>query len=197
MSYYYEYYIGYKKDDKIYPWGPFTADGKIRPVICRSRSFASDLHDEFYPVDPAEISNELRTAFEYEDWKGNKVIDVKWLPVKDLPNGSCVKKGYFLIDDVKAYEKDTGWFDGFYDVLSPQVYAALLDKELKFGKNQPKKDCEGNEYTEHNASDYMFYAYLDYNCKEYEAFLLKEMVDSLWSSTLGSDGDWVILETEG
>lgn len=199
MSYYYEYYIGYKKDDKIYPWGPFTADGKIRSVICRPRSSASDLHTDFYSVKNEEISDELRAAFEHEDWKGNKVVDVKWLPVSALPNGSYIKKGYFLIDDVKAYEEDYDWFEGFYDVLSPQVYIALLDKELRFGKNQPEKDCEGNEYTEHNASDYMFYTYPDYHCREYEAHVLRETVDSLESYRLISSGDveWVVLETEG
>ena len=71
MSYYYNYYVGYKKDGKIYPWGPYNANGKLEPMVSRSRSFASDLHEEFYAVSDKEVSEELRKEFEYEDW--NKV----------------------------------------------------------------------------------------------------------------------------
>ena len=198
MSYYYDYYIGYKHDGKIYPMGVYDAKGKLHSVFCNSRSFASDLHESFNSVKDDEISDELRKEFEYDGWDGKKTMGiVKWLPVKELPSGDYVKKGYFLIEDVKAYEGNRDWFDGFYDTVSPTVYAALLDKELKFGKNQPKKDAEGNEYIEHNASDYMFYAYPDYHSKEYEAFILRETVDSMWSSELPEGSEWVIIETEG
>ena len=132
MGYYYDYYLGYQKDGKIYPWGPYTAAGKIKPVFYRSRSFASDLHERFRPVAEDEISDELRADFEYEDWQGDKRIDVKVLPAGELPGGSFIKTGYFLIDEVKSYEAGDGWWDDFTTPLSPQIYAALLDKELKF-----------------------------------------------------------------
>lgn len=196
MSYYYDYYIGYKKDGKLYPWGIYDAEGKIHPVLSRSRSFASDLHETFINVSPAMVSDKLRSDFGSTDWNGEKVVDVRYLPVDDLPRGSYIKTGYFLIKDVNAYEQDYDWFEGFGRPLSPQIYAVLLDKELKFGKNQPQKDDEGFEYTEPNASDYMFYCYPDYDCKEYEVFLLRETLEAMWSHKL-KDVDWVILETEG
>ena len=38
MSYYYNYYIGYKKDNKIYPLGPYDCNGNLKPVISKSSS---------------------------------------------------------------------------------------------------------------------------------------------------------------
>ncbi|MCR4805731.1 MAG: hypothetical protein K5981_08775 [Clostridia bacterium] len=198
MSYYYNYYVGYKKDGKIYPWGPYNANGKLEPMVCRSRSFASDLHEEFYAVSDDEVSEELRKEFEYEDWGNIKRLDVKYLLEKDLPTGSYIKTGYFLIKDVQAYENDEyGDFEGFSDVISPEVYAAKLQHEMMFGKNQPEKDDEGYEYTEPNASDYMYYAYPDYETKEYESFILRQLIDALRDHRLGSDVEYVVLETEG
>lgn len=190
MSYYYNYYIGYRKDGKFYPWGPYDAEGNLKPIVSKSASFASDLHESFSLIKKEEVSEELRKNFEYEDWQEG----VKYCSVDHLPRGSFIKTGYFLIDEVKAYEGKE-WFDGFSDILSPQIYAAKMAHEMTFGKNQPQKDVEGFEYTEPNASDYMYYAYPDYNSKEYEAFVLRECVDALedWRN----DKEYVILETEG
>ena len=197
MSYYYRYYIGYKKDGKIYPWGPYNANGKLEPMINRSRSFASDLHEKFHTIYDKEISEELRKEFEYEDWNKTKRIDVKYLPEKDLPTGSYIKTGYFLIKDVESYENDEyGNFEGFYNVISPEVYAAKFQHEMMFGKNQPKKDDEGYEYTEPNASDYMYYAYPNYETKEYESFILRQLIEALRDYRLDNDIEYVVLETE-
>lgn len=177
----------------------YDAEGRIHPVVCKSRSFASDLHERFYRVKEEEISAELRAEFEYEFWDSEEkhMPDVKWLAINKLPSTDYIKKGYCLINDVKAYEEDRCWFEGFYDVISPHIYAALLDKELKFGKNQPQKDCEGNEYTEPNASDYMFYAYPDYKSEEYESFLIISAFDSIESFHMPEGIEWIVLETEG
>lgn len=198
MSYYYNYYIGYKKDEKIYPWGPYNANGKLEPMISRSRSFVSDLHEEFYTVSEKEISEELRKEFEYEDWDKVKRFDVKYLSEKDLPVGSYIKTGYFLIKDVQAYEDDKyNNFEGFYDILSPEIYAAKLQHEMMFGKNQPIKDNDGYEYTEPNASDYMYYAYPDYDTKEYESFVLRQLIEALRDYHTEDRVEYVVLETEG
>lgn len=199
MSYYYNYYLGYKHDGKFYPWGLYDAEGGIHPVVYKSRSFASHLYDRFDSIKEEEISDELRAEFEYEYWEkeGKCMPEVKWLAINQLPSTDYIKKGYCLISDVKAYEEDREWFEGFSDVISAHVYAALLDKELKFGKNQPQKDCEGNEYTEPNASDYMFYAYPDYQSEEYESFLILSAFDAIESFNMPDGIEWVVLETEG
>lgn len=198
MSYYYEYYLGYIKDNKIYPYGPFTFDGKIKPIIEKSRNFASDLYQDFLVIKDEQISNELRILFEYEDWQGEKKTEVKYLPVDQLPNTDYIKKGYFPIDDVQAWEQSED--DSlFYSMISPLIYAERLKKEVTFGKNQPKKDIEGEEYTELNASDYMYYAAPQYNSKEYESFLLSQVADSMYDYEFFNNENikMVILETEG
>ena len=196
MSYYYEYYIGYEKDGLIYPLGPYDAFGKLRPAVCKSRSFASNLHDRFMYVSEKKASDELKKEFTYESWNGEPVFQCKYLPIADLPKGSFVKEGYFLIEDVAAYRKDSYDFDGFYDRVDPTVYVAMVENELKFGKPAPKKDCEGYEYTPYSASDYMFYAYPDYHCEEYEAWVIRCEANAL-ESTKTFSCKLVALETEG
>ena len=195
MSYYYNYYVGYIKDNKIYPWGPYDANHRLKYALSKSRSFASDLHYEFNVVSEEQISNELRKQFEYTDYQDNIVMPtVKYLPVKDLPSSNFIQKGYFLINDVQEYEKDGcgNGSDYFYEKLTPQVYTAKLEAQIKFGPNKPDE----NGYTEHNASEYMYYAYPDYNSMEYEAFILKVFAAAIESYSLSCD-EYVILETEG
>lgn len=193
MSYYYNYYVGYKKDEKIYPLGLYNSLGKLCPVLSRSSSFASDLYKDFMPVADKAISNELRQEFTYKNWKNEDETDVKYLEVDKLPSSSFIKTGYFLIEDVKEYERDNDAEGLFYDYLSPTLYAEKAKIEILFGKNKPVKD---DEYTEHNASDYMFYAYPDYSSREYESFLLHRAASSLEDYDL-RDIEYVILETEG
>ena len=200
MSYYYQYYIGYQdlNSGVVYPYGPYNCKGKLKPIIEKSRSFASDLHNDFIYVPDACISPELRKEFEYENYLGVKQVDVKCLNFEDLTNEDYIKKGYFLIDDVQAWEQ--GKDDSlFCNMITPQIYAEKMRNELTFGKNQPKKDEDGEEYTEPNASDYMYYAACDCTSKEYEAFLIREAVNMLYDYDFFHEGNKriVILETEG
>ena len=83
MSYYYNYYIGYQTPDKkIYPIGPFDAKGNIHSALTRSRSFASNLHDEFYYINEKSVTDELIDALGYA-WEGEekKFEDGKFLPL--------------------------------------------------------------------------------------------------------------------
>ena len=194
MSYYYNYYLGYKKNNKIYPLGPYDFNGNFIPVISKSRTYASDLHKMFDNLFEDEISDELRKEFKYENYES--ITSIKYLNVKDLPTESYIKQGYFLIKDVEAYNKNT-YFEGFYDIISPEIYAVKLQHEILFGKNQPIKDDEGYTYTESNASDYMYYMYPDYDSKEYESFLLKKYFEPYIESTIDDKIEYVILETEG
>ena len=200
MSYYYQYYIGYEDTQTgiIYPYGPYNCQGKLKPIVEKSRSFASDLYNEFVPIPSGCVSTELRKEFEYEDWQGNKQIDVKYLKIDNLPDGDYIIKGYFPIDDVQAWEQGE-CSDLFYHMISPLVYAEKMRNELTFGKNQPKKDIEGEEYTELNASDYMYYAAPNYCSKEYEVSLIREAVNMLYDYDFFADDnkEIVILETEG
>ena len=200
MSYYYNYTIGYMHEDKIYPLGPYNSFGKLKDVISKSRSFASDLHYSFWHIPEEMISDELRKEFEYEDWKGEKQIEVKYLPVTELPEGSFIKTGYFLIEDVEQYEQEHGdSYDLFYDHLSPTVYAAKAQNEARFGSPEKQVDEEGGDITPHSASEYMYYAYPDFNSKEYEAFQLRAAAEMLkeYGRPMPDGAVLVVLETEG
>lgn len=194
MSYYYNYYLGYKKNNKIYPLGPYDFDGNFIPVISKSRTYASDLHQMFDNLFEYEISDELRKEFKYENYE--RITSIKYLNVKDLPTESYITQGYFLIKDVEAYNKNMN-FEGFYDIISPEIYAVKLQHEILFGKNQPIKNDEGYEYIEPNASDYMYYMYPDYDSKEYESFLLKTYLEPYQNYIYNDEIEYVILETEG
>ena len=209
MSYYYTYYLAYRtKDDKIYPLGPFDYKGEYRYVLSISRSFASDLHDEFWPIKEEMITDELMDVFEshyyldgYEDRKQQLLEDMKclkWCSLKDLPKCSYIKKGYFLIDDISSYEKDEDTLDLFYDRLTPTEYALKLENEMKFGAPKPQKDCEGYNITPHSVSDYAYYAYPDYQCAEYEAFILRQAAEMLNEyNDIPDDAEVVVIDSEG
>ena len=199
MSYYYDYYIGYELDNEIYCLGPYNNFGELKPVLSLSRNGASDLHLRFYPLKEEQMSDDLKKDFSYEDYDGNNTVrELKYLPIKDLPSDSFVKQGYFLIDDVKRYEVDSSYFDGFYDKISPAVYNAMVEHEIKFGPKGIQKDSEGYEYQPYNASDYMFYMYPDYHSEEYESCIIREAAESLMSyNNLGFNAKLFVLETEG
>lgn len=199
MSYYYNYYVGYRHEGKIYPFGPYNSFGKLKEVISKTRSFASDLHDDFCPIKEAEVSDELREEFEYEDWNGNKVMYVKVLPIDELPAGSYIRKGYFLIEDVQRYEDNESYdFDGFYDHVSPAVYASMVQNEAQFGKPERRKNDYDEWYYPKTASDYMYYAYSDYESREYEAEMIRSVAEMLKEySDLPDDAKLLALETEG
>lgn len=194
MSYYYTYYIGVVCEGKIYLPGPYDSNGKLHCVLSVSRSFASDLHDRFKKVSEHMISDELRKEFEYEDWKGERCFDLSYLPLSELPKGSYIKSGYFLIEDVEYYEKNKDTSDIFYDKMSPVMYAERLKTEVVLGAPPPKRDCEGNEIEQRSCCDYMYYCYPDYHSKEYEADVLRCVVDVIDNY---DDSEFVILLLEG
>lgn len=199
MSYYYNYYIGYKKDNKIYPLGPYDCNGNLKPVISKSSSYASDLHKYFHDIEEQEASNPLKFEFEFTGCNNEKILNVQYLLENELPSKDFIKKGYFLIDDIKYLSHFTDYiydFEGFYNMITPEVYAAKLQHEITFGKNLPKKDIEDYEYSEPNASDYMYYAYPDFNSKEYESYMLSESIEMLRNYS-DNDIQYVILKTEG
>lgn len=198
MSTYYCYYIGYIKDDKIYPLGMYDNKGKMKPVIEDSRSFASDLWEMFDCVGANQFSEELEKEFSYtvygEDHNRERLM---YLKVKDLPTDSYIKTGYFLISDIERFENDTyeDISELFYEHLSPVAYHAKFNSELVFGKPEPKVDCEGEEFPVYSAGEYAYYAYPDKRSREYDAELLRTVADQFKSYRDEDKGrELVILE---
>ena len=187
MSWYYSYYIGKKVENKIEIIGIYDNKGKVHPVIERSRSFASSLKDRFDRYngeDLEELKEKLSTDY------------ISICPYKDLPKGDFIKTGYFLIEDVTQYLKENDTWDLFYDKISPEVYAEKLKNEQMLGAPKPKKDIEGNEYEVHSCADYMYFAYPDYYCEEYEVFMIKDAVEMLEPYNYERD-DLVIVLSQG
>lgn len=181
MSWNYSYTLGVKtKDGKIYPIGPFDADGKIVDVINNSRSFEPEELDEgFYPINKDNVTPEFEKVYSYE-LDREKYLDLNffsYIPLADLPHGDGLKFGYFLIEDVDRYEKSRNSlydFDGFYDWMEPKVYYAKAINEITYGAPKEQKDEEGGDITPHSAGDYMPYAFIDTSSAAYMAERIRQ-----------------------
>lgn len=200
MATVYCYFIGYIKDDKIYPLGMYNNKGKMVPVIEDSHSFASDLYELFDYVGDNQFSEELEKEFSYSVYGTDSNRErLRYLKVKDLPTESYIKTGYFLISDIERFENDT--YDDiselFYEHLSPVAYHAKFNSELVFGKPEPKVDCEGEEFPVYSAGEYAYYAYPDKRSREYDAELLRTVASQFESYKVEDKGkELVIIEVE-
>jgi len=201
MSYYYNYYFGYidKKDNKIYPYGPYTSTKKenLSCVMSYSRSFDNDFSDFFDEIPRNMYSSKLMADSNFKGAVEEEYChNPKYCRISDLPASDFIKSGYFLIEDVTNYlnNKDP---EVFLERVDPIVYNGMVASELKFGKPERKTDDVGEEYTPYSASDYMFFAYPDYNCVEYRAFILKQFLNNMAEFEDTKDKEFVVLETEG
>ena len=78
------------------------------------------------------------------------------------------------------------------------MYAAMLEHEKVFGKPERKQDDFGEWYDPKSASDYMWYVYPDYYCKEFESYLIRCVAEMVYSySNMPEGAELVALETEG
>ena len=177
MSVVYSYSLGYKYDGKMYVLGPFDNQGNLHYVLEKSRSFASNLKDRFRDIKEDEVSDDIRKYFGETDYLGNDSVNLKVLSVDELPSGEFIKSGYVLISDVKDYE--AGELDTFHNVISPVVYAAKADSEKEFGKNEEFTDEYGDKHHEPNASEYMYYMWVDRNSEEFEACIIRGAYNSM------------------
>lgn len=185
MSTYYNYYLGFinKKDNKIYPLGPYDNEGILHYAYCTSYSSPSGLYMGFEKMRKEDMSLALKAEFDIKD---NKLEDQYYqlyaLSYSELPKDDYIKKGYFLIDDIERYERrkeEEKTFDGFWDYLTPTAYAKKCENEMRFGTPKSRRDELGEEYTPHCCADYAYYCYPDYDCEEYEAFLIRRAAKML------------------
>lgn len=198
MSYYYNYYIGYRTaDGMIYPLGPFDMNGVMHPALSKSRSFASDLHNDFYCIAEKDVSDELTNVLGYawQEGKEKTFKNGKYLPLSKLSSGNFIKDGYFLISDVE-HCLETGEIE-FYDYISKEVYAARLQNEITFGPPLKETNEFDQDVTPRSCRDYMYFAYPDVNSREYESWIIRNAVEMLELSDRPKDSVLVIIETEG
>lgn len=183
----FEVFPGTAYKSKIYGYESTKGDEdytiRLRNISWRSRSFMpEDFSDEFIVVSEEDCSDELKEAFTFKNWSNEDEFSdtLGYLTSADLNkmDDNFIKTGYFLTEDVAKYEENKEIiFDDeiFYDRLSPTVYANMCIKQIK---THTEKDCEGYEYTVHGVEDYMYYAYPDYNSKEYLVHELKIIMNS-------------------
>lgn len=204
MSWYTNFYIAYQTaDGMIYPYGPFDYSGDYKCIHWTSRSFTTDLKDSFDDVKKEQVSAELINAIYNRDIDDDTFeLSNYWgiCSLEDLPKGDFIKSNYYLIDDITKYREDKNAEDLFYDHLDPFVYNLKVQNELKFGKPTEKTDDWGNKYIPNSCEDYSFFAYADYDCKEYEAYKIRTIVYSMYDSygdSIPKGAKIVIFKTEG
>ena len=206
MSWYVDYYIGYRtKEGKIYPLGHFDRFGNLHAVLTKSGSFSSELWKRFDRITLEETTDEIKKHFPKGDiynWGEKSEEELPpwcfWMYLEDLPKGSYLKKGYFLQDDIAEYERDDGYFDGFYHMLTPAEYARKMEAELKFGVPKPKKDAEGYEIEVHSCGEYSFYVYPDYESEEYETSVIRDAAGVYeFITDIPNGSKLVVLQTNG
>lgn len=196
MSYYYNYYLGYKFENKFYPIGPFNYKGDFVPIISRSRSFASNWHDNFNIIKDNEKSQELKDALPHD-----KII--KFYNFNENENDNFMRRGYYLTKDIVAYEQEPYWRDTgdwFCDSMTPLEYSEKLKKEKLYNLKPIPVDVNEESELEYSscAADYMYYSYPDLNSIEYEKFLVNTIGTNLISySSLPKGAKIIVLETEG
>lgn len=200
MSWYVNFYLGLMdQNNKIIPLGVYDYKGELKCIHSTSRSFTTELHELFYPIQKKMITDELRKEFPY-DADGELSQYFGYLPLSELPKGDWIKSGFYLLEDITNYlnykNGKTDDYDGFYDMLTPTEYAFKLENELKFGK-EIKQDEFGNEGG-HSCSEYTYFSYPDYECMEYEAHLLRIVAEILMDSYEVPNGSQiVVIKTEG
>lgn len=198
MSTCYNYFLGYTKDEKIYPLGPYDSKGKLRSI---NSSVFGRIQDKccFTEVKETEASEELHKEFDYESYvnrnKTKMVLpSIKKAKLIDLPSGDFIKRGYFLMSDVTSYESSDGRNVYFHEFKSPSVFSEMLKNELQ---NRSKSyDYDGEPVYQRITSDYMYFAYPDYSSEQYESFVIKTIAETLRKNEDVPASDVVVLYTE-
>lgn len=212
MSYYYSYFIGAcnKNTGVFRVLGPFAKDeknGKMRiaPVICKSQSFASDLHEEFSPIPEDKMSPEMVEQFTYKNYKDEPELDrVKYLDYSLLPGGEMIRSEYVLTSELIQYQQMKDDYlpeaEYFSETLSPAAYATFAQHYVTTGEGLEREVLEDEEYVKKTLTPdmYTLYRYIDESSVEFESWVIRmTVVEGGYDFLIGKDEKLVILETEG
>lgn len=204
MSWYTNFYLAYQtKEGKIYPYGPFDYKNDYKCIHSTSRSFTTELKNNFDQVTEDQLSKELIDNIYGIDISELDICNKKCMgvcKVSDLPKeNDFIKSGYFLIRDIKQYKEDNDSYNLFYERLDPDMYIIKLENEQKFGIQKEAVNEYGETYTPHQCRDYTYFMYPDYNCMEYELFKIKLIINTLdgYLYNIPEGAEMVIFKTEG
>lgn len=164
MSTYYSFYIGYKtKDSKYHAYGPFDKDHKLRPVLEKSRSFISNIYEDFIKLPIEEMDEFLKKHFTYNGRSLSSEERIEsslyYLPVSKLPGTNFVKRGYYTTEDIVDYlANGEPYFSEYYE---ENEYAIRLSVAFKNGDTEELDRLK----------KFSYFCYPDYESKEYESFV--------------------------
>lgn len=206
MSYYYNYYVGQrnKATGKFTTVEPYDANGEPMCLLWKSRSYASDLHEDFYPIYSKDMENRLKSfscfipsSMTDEDYDKD-YYKVKYMPYNEFQLSEPFRNGYVLTEDVINYSTDAGCDFSEYarDILTPEQYAAFAHSYMASKKTRNVYDSATDEEIECNPSDYMLFNWVDYDGRQYEQWSITNIISSL-DITPDKGYELVILETEG
>jgi len=177
MGYWHNIYLGYSKDGKVFPLGPYDAKGRIYPIYTYRHIWAGEnrLHDQMEHVLPTdqEVSDELRNVLAYETYEGKTIYpDMRMIALDNLPALPIMSSGYVPIAQVEGYESFGGDPD-FYPVYTPMIYAEKLRGEMN---GIPAQPVEGeDEAPRESMRDFMFYQWVDRNTLAYDIHKVREV----------------------
>lgn len=211
MSYYYNYYFGSrnKSTGEFDTYGAYDDRSSPLCILSKSRSFASDLHDDMDYIPEEKMSYRMKQFFGYKDFNGEEKIDnVKWISFNKLPDSNPIKGRYILKEELINYlnsEHDLSEDEYFTEKLTMQQYNIFAQMYLEDHKKTRKVevyDLEKDEYVFKNVkpTDYVYYQWIDYNSKEYETWLIKTFAFYSGIDLIDyrkEDNELVLLETEG
>lgn len=220
MSYYYNYYLGYKKDGKIYPYAPYDSKGKLACVLSKSKNFASDLHENFRYLKNEEISDELIDSFitdffiekyeysqkpltkeekdEYKKTMGRDYVEKEKKTLRE----AFLDEMQFKYLPISALPTGNYIKEGYilfnsiddeeYDYW-PLLSPHVYAEKLKSGKDEVYDD-EGNVM--YRISDLIYHKWIGKQSKEYEASIINDAYDNFYEYGISND-EIVVIETEG
>lgn len=206
MSYYYNYYVGQrnKATGKFTTVEPYDANCEPMCLLWKSSSFASDLHEDFYPIYSKDMEDRLKS---FSCFVSSSMTDeeydqgyykVKYMPYNDFQLFQPFRNGYVLTEDVISYSADAGCDFSEYarDILTTEQYAAFAHSYMASKKTRNVYDPATDEEIECNPSDYMLFNWVDYDGRQYEQWSITNIISSL-DITPDKGYELVILETEG
>lgn len=207
MSYYYNYYVGQrnKETGKFTTVEPYDANGEPMCLLWKSRSYASDLHDDFDPIYSKDMEDRLKSFSCFvpssmtDDDYDKDYYKVKYMPYNEFQLSEPFRKGYVLAEDVINYNyNDAGCDFSEYarDILTPEQYAAFAHSYMTSKKRRKVYDPSSDEEIKCTPSDYMLFNWVDYDGRQYEQWCITNIISSLDISP-DNGYELVILETEG
>ena len=184
MSTYYNFYFGYKKDDKIYPYGPYNKYGKLIAAMERSGGFINGLQDEFEHnrIQDDMFSEELIKDLDI-DLTNNYDKALYYLPVSELGESNFIKYGYIHMDEITDYLKELEDCNGYFPEWWFEKSYLPAEYGLKVANALKRNDTEELEELKH----YEFFAYPDTISPEWVRYQLQlmgrngNMFDPYWT----------------